>query len=183
MLDLSGIKTLPNPEDRRDPAGRFPKGTSGNPAGRPRGSRNKATILMEQLIEQHGADLLRKEFALAKKGDRYARRFCLTQLYPAGKERPVELDLPSVAKLEGLVEALSRVVEAMAAGQISPSAAAQYTTLLKLQHEVMTHADFESRIEALEHAFDLEAARDQANHRQSMAAMAEVRRIMQHGPR
>lgn len=36
----------------RDDQGRFPKGVSGNPAGRPVGSRNKATVLREQLDER-----------------------------------------------------------------------------------------------------------------------------------
>ena len=32
--------------------GKFQKGVSGNPAGRPLGSRNRASLLMESLLEE-----------------------------------------------------------------------------------------------------------------------------------
>jgi hypothetical protein len=38
----------------RTPEGRFRPGQSGNPAGRPRGSRNKATVILEGSPENAG---------------------------------------------------------------------------------------------------------------------------------
>ena len=38
-------------------SGQFAEGTSGNPSGRPAGSRNKATLLMEALLEGEAEQL------------------------------------------------------------------------------------------------------------------------------
>jgi hypothetical protein len=54
--------------------GRWARGTSGNPAGRPPGSRNKATLLAEQLLEGEAEGLTRTVVALAKKGNSAALR-------------------------------------------------------------------------------------------------------------
>ena len=61
----------------RDEKGRFPKGVSGNPAGRPKGSVSKVTILKqaleEQLREQAAPDMskvMQKALELAQEGDR-----------------------------------------------------------------------------------------------------------------
>lgn len=75
----SAVSVPPEPSPpKRDPVtGRFPAGTSGNPAGRPLGSPNKAR-LVKQFIEEKLTDKLDKEALaimqmavnMAKKGDR-----------------------------------------------------------------------------------------------------------------
>jgi hypothetical protein len=54
---------------------RFQKGRSGNPNGRPKGSRNRTTVACEALLEA-GA-LTRKAIQMAKDGDTIALRLCL----------------------------------------------------------------------------------------------------------
>jgi hypothetical protein len=63
--------------ERKKNNGQFSRGTSGNPAGRPSGSRNKATLLMEAMLEGEVEQLARKAIELAKKGDTQALRLCL----------------------------------------------------------------------------------------------------------
>ena len=59
----------------------FDKGVSGNPAGRPRGSRNKATLALQCLFEDEAELIGRKAVELAKQGDIIIKLFhCMFQL-------------------------------------------------------------------------------------------------------
>jgi hypothetical protein len=172
MLNTNALHMPPDSDGQKNGKGQFRKGTSGNPAGRPRGSRNKTTLMMEQLLEDHGEELLQKEIALAREGDRYARRFCLDRLFPTSKERPIELDLPPVENFQHISTVLSSVLQAVATGQITPLEGIQVASLLHLHHDVLKHADVESRIQLLEQVLDpeLEAAREQDTQRKVMRA-------------
>jgi hypothetical protein len=56
----------------------FKKGVSGNPAGRPPGSRNKSTLALEQILEDEAEQITRKAIELAKDGNIAALRLCMT---------------------------------------------------------------------------------------------------------
>jgi hypothetical protein len=60
--------------------GRFQKGTSGNPRGRPMGSRNAATIACEALLEGQAEALTQKAIQMALDGDTVALRLCLDRI-------------------------------------------------------------------------------------------------------
>jgi uncharacterized protein DUF5681 len=67
----------------------FKKGQSGNPEGRPPGSRNKATLLIEQLLDNDAKSIVEKAIELAKAGDGTALRLCLDRIVPARKDRHI----------------------------------------------------------------------------------------------
>lgn len=60
----------------------FPKGVSGNPAGRKAGTRNRATMAAEALLDGEAEALTRKAVELALQGDTVALRLCLERLCP-----------------------------------------------------------------------------------------------------
>ena len=74
--------------------GQFQKGTSGNPSGRPAGSRNRSTWLAEQLLEGEYEQLIKQAITMAKEGNIHALRLCLERVIPIRKERSIELELP-----------------------------------------------------------------------------------------
>jgi hypothetical protein len=66
----------------------FQKGQSGNLAGRPRGSRNKASLRMQEMLEQRAEELVNKLVAMAIAGNIGALRLCLDRLVPARRDEP-----------------------------------------------------------------------------------------------
>jgi len=58
----------------------FEKGRSGNPAGRPRGCRNRSTEAARLLLQGEAEALARKAVELALGGDPVALRLCLDRL-------------------------------------------------------------------------------------------------------
>jgi hypothetical protein len=109
--------------------GRFRPGESGNPAGRPKGSRNKVTLAVESLLEGQAETLTQRAIERAMEGDATALRICLDRVLPPRRERPVPFDLPIVREAADCRDALAAVIRAVADGELTPSEA---TTLAKL---------------------------------------------------
>ena len=143
-------------KQRKTGTGRFAKGTSGNPAGRPSGSRNQATLAMETLLEGESEQLTRKAMELALGGDINALRLCLDRLLPPRKDRPIHLSLHPIKDVQQVSSAMSTVVEAIGDGRITPSEGEILANILDVQNNVLTTGEVERRVERLE---QLEQAR------------------------
>src|SRR4028119_58413 len=65
----------------------------GNP-GRWRGSRNRATLALEALLDGEAEALTRKAIEMAMDGDTTAMRLVMDRIMPPRKERPVMFALP-----------------------------------------------------------------------------------------
>lgn len=74
----------------------FEEGRSGNPAGRPKGSRNRATQALEKILDGDAEAILNKAVEMAKDGDPVALRLCLDRLIPVRKDRPITFTLPEI---------------------------------------------------------------------------------------
>jgi hypothetical protein len=101
----------------------FQKGESGNPGGRPVGSRNKTTIALESLLENEAAAITQKAIDLALDGDRYALRLVLERIIPPGKSRPIQFELPPVKTASDVATAQGAIISAMSKGNITPDEA------------------------------------------------------------
>jgi hypothetical protein len=130
--------------------GQWPKGTSGNPSGRPPGSRNKATLAMEALLEGEADQLTRKAIEMALQGNPVALRLCLERLLPARKDRPIELNLPPVQSAKQISEAMGTVVAAIGDGQITPNEGQVLANVLAVQSEFVEAEQLEQRVSKLE---------------------------------
>jgi len=95
---------------------RFQKGQSGNPAGRPRGARNKSTVLLQELLEGEAEAITRKVIELAKKGDMTAIKLCMERLAPPRRSAAIACDLPPLADRDDALAALAALVAAVGAG-------------------------------------------------------------------
>jgi Family of unknown function (DUF5681) len=114
----------------RGPGRPFVRGKSGNPAGKRRGSRNKATVLLDQLAEAEAGDLLHQVIAKAKGGDMVAAGLVLARIWPPRKGRPVRFDLPALNTPRDLPVAIAALIQAASEGELSPDEIAALASAL-----------------------------------------------------
>src|ERR1035441_10405728 len=91
--------------------------------GRPVGSRNKATLLLKEMMEGEAPAVGRKLIELVQKGVMPAIKIYMDRVYPLQRERPVALDLPQIVTADDLRAAHATVVKEMALGNITPTEA------------------------------------------------------------
>src|SRR5713226_1671185 len=88
----------------------FEPGQSGNPSGRPKGARNRATLAVEALLDDEAEALTRKVVAMALEGNIAALRLCIERLSPPRRDRSVEFNLPKMESAADAVAASSAVL-------------------------------------------------------------------------
>jgi hypothetical protein len=135
----------------RNSSGRFLPGTSGNPAGKRPGTRNRKTVLAEALHDGEDTAVARIVIDKALAGDAVVARFCLGLLSPKPRGRAIEIDLPENAAAGDVVAAFDATLAAMAAGEITPDEALIVTRVLDGRRALETLA--------LQRRLDAEVAR------------------------
>jgi len=129
---------------------KFQKGKSGNPAGRPKGARNRVSVAVETLLEGDASRLTQKAVQLALKGNVAALKICLDRVAPPVKERSVEIELPDLNDPESVVAASAKVIAAIAKGEIGLTAGETLLRLLDAHRRALESADLETRLAKLE---------------------------------
>ena len=135
---------------RNSSNGHWKKGTSGNPSGRPTGSRNRKTLFLEQMLDGQAETILEKAMELAKEGNPHALRLCLDRMFPAPKERPVTLELLPITSAKDISEQLQCVTVAIAEGRITPAQGESITNILTSHVSIFETVELERRIAELE---------------------------------
>ena len=128
----------------------FKPGQSGNPYGRPHGSRNKATLALEALLDGEGEAVTRKAIEKALEGDTAALRLCLERIYPPRKSRPIALALPKIETPDDISKAQGTVIGAMAVGDITPEEANVVAGVLEAKRRSIETCEIEARMTVLE---------------------------------
>jgi uncharacterized protein DUF5681 len=121
----------------------------GNP-GRPQGSRNRATIAAEALLDGQAEALTQIAIEKALAGDMQAVRLCLERIAPVRRDRPIRLAMPSIRSPADVVEASAAILAAVAAGDLTPSEAAELGRLLDAHTRAIEAHSLEQRVRALE---------------------------------
>lgn len=122
---------------------------AGNP-GKPKGARHKVTVAIEAILEGEAEALTRKAVELAQAGDMTALRLCLDRLAPVRRDRPVTFDLPPIESIEDLTKATKAILVAVAAGELTPSEAAELGRLVDAHAKAIEVTDLHRRLEVLE---------------------------------
>ncbi|MCK6419026.1 MAG: DUF5681 domain-containing protein [Alphaproteobacteria bacterium] len=130
---------------------RFKPGQSGNPAGRPKGSRHKYTLAAQELLAGESESLTRKAIELALEGDVTALRLCLERIAPALKATAPTITLETPMP-ESLTETAHAFVKAAFQGEIAPDIAAQLVSAVASVARTEELENVKERLESLERA-------------------------------
>jgi hypothetical protein len=138
---------MTNRKSGRDTAGRF---GPGNP-GKPRGARHKATQAALALLDGEAGALTRKAVEMALAGDTTALRLCLERIAPPRRDAPVQFTLPRMETARDAAMAAGAVLEAVAAGELTPNEGAHLMALVETYRRTLETTELEARVAALEH--------------------------------
>jgi hypothetical protein len=98
----------------------FRPGQSGNPAGRPRGARNKANVFIETLLESDGEAFVYRLIEQAKAGNTRVLAHLMGIILPKREGAPIEIDLPPLEKASDAPAAIACIISAVSAGDLTP---------------------------------------------------------------
>ena len=127
--------------------------------GRPRGSRNKKTLLIQGLLDEYAPSLIRKALVLAMGGDGTVLRVFLDRLLPRPQDSPVKMGRLPMNTAEELLESHETVMKKLASGALTPIQARQIVAVLEIRHQLIETQDLVRRVTALEQTLREETGR------------------------
>jgi hypothetical protein len=130
--------------------GRFSKGRSGNPAGKPRGARHRTTLAAEALLDGEAEALTRKAVEMALAGDSTAMRLCLDRILPPRRERPFNFKLPALQSAGDAAGAMAAIASAVASAEITAGEAGELAKLVEAFVRALEASELDQRLRALE---------------------------------
>jgi hypothetical protein len=128
---------------------RFAPGNPGGP-GRPEGSRNAATLILDQLADGQAEGILKDVLDRAAGGDMRAAELILSRVWPPRKGRPVAFSPPSLTTADDIVAAIGAVLTATASGDLTPEEAMLVAGLLDTKRKAIETVEIEKRLTKLE---------------------------------
>ncbi len=127
---------------------KFKPGRSGNPAGRPKGTKDRRTEL-RALIKPHAPDLIAKALALANEGDVAALKLLLERAVPPYRPIGEAVTFP-MPKQGSLADSGRAVMEAIADGNLPPDMGRQLIDALAALGRIVELDELDKRLSALE---------------------------------
>jgi hypothetical protein len=122
----------------------------GNP-GKPKGARNKATMMLEAMFDGEAAEIGRTVVAMAKGGRLEAIKLVLDRAYPTRKRRNVHgIELPPMKTMTDASAAMGIIVDAVSRGALAIEDAQDLTGIVEAFRKSHEFADIERRLVALE---------------------------------
>ncbi len=130
--------------------GKYKKGFSGNPKGKPKGARNKSTLAAEALLEGSLEKICKKVEEEALNGNMQAAKMILERFLPPRKDRCIEIDLPSVHTFEDVLIAIEFIFNAVGKGNITPLEGELLAKMVESYSKALESYQFEFRLKNLE---------------------------------
>jgi len=140
------------PTEHRTGDGRFAKGNPGGP-GRPRGAVRVAASTLDQIAAEAAVELIKVAIDLARAGDREALKMVMARIWPERRGRPLDIDVPAVAKVADLSAAATGVADAVLQGELTPREGREVSSLFEMHCRVLDTIEYEQRLQEIEEQY------------------------------
>jgi hypothetical protein len=99
---------MPENTGKKQENTRFSKGRSGNPNGRPKGTRNKKSAILAQLfLERDLEETCNRVVEETKAGSMQAAKMILDRILPPKKDSPITIDIPEIKTASDILQAFN----------------------------------------------------------------------------
>jgi hypothetical protein len=103
----------------RKPDGTFARGNRGNPSGKPKGARHKATLLAEKMLAADAKEVVKKVVEAAKNGEPWACKLIIERLIGPTRETPGLTTIGPVDYAEPRTAAEARAMILVLGGKVA----------------------------------------------------------------
>jgi hypothetical protein len=118
--------------------------------GRPRGRRNKTTVLARELLDSHAEPLARKCVLMALQGDPKAMQLCMDRVVPARRDLPVKLGKLPMGTAAELSKASEVVLQKVASGKLTVAQGQGWLNLIENQRRTIETVELDARLRTIE---------------------------------
>jgi hypothetical protein len=129
--------------------GTFAPGRSGNLNGKPKGTRHRATMLAEKLLDKDAGAIIKTLVEKARAGEPWAVRFVAERIIPPARDRATPFALPPVNGPADLPQAVQAALDAAAKGDLSLEDAERVVGLLNGLRAAYEGADLAARLDEM----------------------------------
>lgn len=141
----------PRKAKRSPPKSAWKPGQSGNPAGKKPGTRNRATLLAQAMLEDEVQAVVQVVVAAARAGDLTAAKMVIERVVPPMRERPIAVNLPADLKTADAVsQAAAAILQATCNGELLPAEAQALAGIVEMRRRTIETQEIEERLAALE---------------------------------
>lgn len=118
--------------------------------GRPRGSRNKFSVVAQELLSTHAEPVVRKALVMALQGDRAIVRAFLDRIVPIQRSSAVYVGKMPAATIQDLGKLSKRLIEKTTMGELTIPEANGMADLIEKRRRQIETEELERRLRALE---------------------------------
>lgn len=141
---------MPENAGKMQTSHRFQKGQSGNPKGKIKGTKNKATRFIESLMQSELTNIGQKLIELAMAGNLQAIKLLLDRVMPPKTSRSIEIEIPKIETATDALQAISTVIHAVGQGELTPSEGEAMTKIIQSFTQALQSYEFDQRLSRLE---------------------------------
>ena len=137
--------------DKKQITSKFQKGQSGNPKGKIKGTKNKATLIAEMLLEGELEEICQRLIQEAKSGNMQAIKLVIDRLLPQRRNYPMSIELPQLNNASQALQAMALITMEVSNGNLSVKEGESLARMIDIYVRALEAHDYEMRLNKIEH--------------------------------